>query len=441
MQKIITITIIFSLLLFSQSCRKSDYNLPEDASVITDSGSGTGTVTWKKGDDITLQGFVFVNDGQVLTIEAGAIVKFKEGQGATASALIIARGGMIIANGNSNEPIIFTSELDPLDGSLAKDSYGLWGGLIILGDAPLNTESGEAFIEGIPTSEPRALFGGTNAFDNSGELSYISIRYPGTILNEGNEINGLTLGGVGSNTKINNIEIINSADDGIEIFGGTVNLKHSICINSHDDIIDFDLGYQGKMQFILGLQKEQVGDNMVEINGGTEPVNGLPISNPIIANATFIGNSRSSNSCMSYSNFAAGSTVNSILYNTSSGVWNEYIDDATDSYSQWRRELLKVESNIFFNIANNEQAKFFQLYGNQNEEASQLWSDYFAAGNNEIIDLGLSIDGEIKLAPDVPTGDHLYPLNDWFEITNYKGAFGTYDWTEGWTVYKDFLEE
>ncbi len=439
MQKIITITFIITLLIFSQSCRKSDYNLPEDASVISDSGSGTGTVTWKKGEDITLQGFVFVNDGQVLTIEPGAIINFKEGQGATASALIIARGGKIIANGNADEPIIFTSELDPLDGTLSKESFGLWGGLIILGDAPLNTESGEAFIEGIPTSEPRALFGGLNPVDNSGELSYVSIRYPGTILNEGNEINGLTLGGVGSSTKINNIEIINSADDGIEIFGGTVNIKHAICINSHDDIIDYDLGYQGKMQFILGLQKEQVGDNLVEANGGIEAVNGLPITKPTMANATFIGNSRSSNSCISYSNFAAGITANSILYNTSAGVWNEYHNGSTDSYSQWRRELLKIESNIFYNIANNEEANIFQLYGNQNEEASQLWSDYFTIGKNEIINLGLSIDEDIKLAPDVPTGDNLYPLDDWFEITNYKGAFGTYDWTEGWTIYKEFL--
>lgn len=441
MQKNFTIILFISLLIFSQSCRKSDYQLAEDASVISDNGSGTGTVTWKKGDDITLQGFVFVNDGQVLTIEPGAVVKFKEGQGATASALIIASGGTIIANGNSEEPIIFTSELDLLDGTLSKDSYGLWGGLIILGDAPLNTESSEAFIEGIPTSEPRALFGGQNPEDYSGELSYISIRYPGTILNEGNEINGLTLGGVGNNTKINNIEIINSADDGIEIFGGTVNIKHAICINSHDDIIDFDLGYQGKMQFILGLQNEQVGDNLIEINGGIEPVNGLPITKPTIANATFIGNSRSSNSCMSYSNFAAGITANSILYNTSSGAWNEYLNGSTDSYSQWRRDLLKIESNIFYNIANNEEANLFQLYGNQNEEASQLWSDYFIDGNNEIINLGLSIEGEIKLAPDVPTGNNLYPLGDWFEITNYKGAFGTYDWTDGWTIYKEFLED
>lgn len=440
MQKIIII-LMFFVLVASQSCRKSDYALPEDASVISDSGSGTGTVTWKKGDEITLRGFVFVNEGQTLTIEPGAVVKFEEGQGATASALIVARGGRIIANGELDDPIIFTSELDELNGNLSKESFGLWGGLIVLGDAPLNTSTGEAFIEGIPSSEPRALFGGSNSDDDSGELSYISIRYPGTILGEGNEINGLTLGGVGMNTKISHVEIINSADDGIEIFGGTVNIKHAICINSHDDIIDFDLGYQGKMQFVLGLQKDQVGDNIIEGNGGIDPVNGLPLSNPIIANATFIGNSLSSNSCISYANFAAGITANSILYNASSGVWNEYIDGSTDSYSQWRRDLLKIESNIFYNIANNNEDDMFQLYGNQNEEASDLWSAYFHEGNNQMMDLGLSLEGEISLTPDVPTGDMLYPLDDWFEITNYKGAFGTYDWTAGWTIYKSFLED
>lgn len=442
MQKIISITIIFIILGLTQSCRKSDYRLPEDASVISDNGEGTGTVIWKKGEDITLQGFVFVNDGQTLTIEAGAVVKFKEGQGATASALIVARGGKIIANGTSDDPIIFTSELDPLDGSLSKEAFGLWGGLIILGDAPLNTTTGEAFIEGIPSSEPRALFGGANPEDGSGEISYISIRYPGTILYEGNEINGLTLGGVGLNTKIDHVEIINSADDGIEIFGGNVNIRHAICINSHDDIIDFDLGYQGNIQFILGLQKDQLGDNIIEANGGLDPVYSLPISMPNIANATFIGNSRKSNSCITYANFAAGITANSIFYNTSSGVWNEYIDGSTDSYSQWRREALKIESNIFYNIADNNENDIFHLYGGQiNTEASLLWRTYFSGGNNKILDVGLSLDGDLKLAPDIPTDNNLYLLDDWFEITNYKGALGTYDWTEGWTIYKEFIQD
>jgi hypothetical protein len=442
MQKIITITLICILIAFSQSCRKSDYSLPQEAGVISDQGEGTGTLTWKKGEEIILQGFVFVNDGQTLTIEAGAVIKFKEGQGATASALIVARGGTIIANGTPEEPIIFTSELDPLDGSLPKDSFGLWGGLIILGDAPLNTSTGEAFIEGIPNSEPRALFGGTDPEDSSGEISYVSIRYPGTILNEGNEINGLTLGGVGVNTKIDHIEIINSADDGIEIFGGNVNIRHAICLNAHDDIIDFELGYQGNIQFVLGLQKEQVGDNIMEANGGLDPVFSLPISRPTIANATFIGNSRTSNSCITYANFAAGITANSIFYNTSSGVRNEYFDGQTDSYSQWEREVLKIESNIFYNVAGNIENDMFHLYGGQiNEEAINLWKAYFNGGSNEILDLGLSLDGNVKLAPDIPTDNNLYPLNDWFEVTNYKGAIGTYDWTDGWTIYKEFIQD
>lgn len=441
MYKIISIIFCVILFAFMQSCRKSDYELPQDVSAISDNGSGTGTVTWKKGDEITVQGFVFVNDGQTLTIEPGTIVKFKEGQGATASALIIARGGKIMAKGTSEEPIIFTSELDPLDGTFSKDAYGLWGGLIILGDAPLNTSTGEAFVEGIPASEPRALFGGSNPEDNSGEISYISIRYPGTILNEGNEINGLTLGGVGQNTQIDHVEIINSADDGIEIFGGKVNIKHAIVINSHDDIIDVDLGYQGKIQFVLGLQKEAVGDNLIEASGGIDPINGLPLSAPIIANATFIGNSKSSNNCISYSNFAAGITANSIFYNTSSGVRNEYVDGSTDSYSQWRRDLLKIESNVFYNIENNNQADLFHLYGQNNTEANALWASYFIEGNNQILDLGLSIDGEVNLTPNIPTNQYIYPLDEWFEITNYKGAFGTYDWTYAWSSYQYFIEE
>ena len=139
-------------------------------------------------------------DGQTLTIEAGTVIKAKPGQQENASALIVAMGGKLIANGTPGLPIIFTSENDDLAGSVPDEANGLWGGLIMLGKAKTNNATVPKQIEGIPTNETRGQYGGNDNFDNSGQLSYVSIRHGGTDIGEGNEINGLTLGAGGSAT-------------------------------------------------------------------------------------------------------------------------------------------------------------------------------------------------------------------------------------------------
>lgn len=436
---------VFAIVFAFSSCRKSDYSLPDEQGVINDQGEGTGTVTWTKDMQVLLEGFVFVNDGQTLTIEPGTVVRFKEGQGATASALIVARGGKIIANGTADEPIIFTAEADDLNGSLSKDTTGLWGGIIILGRAPLNTSNGEAFIEGVPISEPRALFGGTHPEDNSGELSYVSIRYAGTFLHEGNEINGLTLGGVGSQTTIKYVEVLNCADDGIEIFGGTVNLKNIISYNAHDDAIDYDMGYRGKAQYVLAIQNNIDADNMVEGGGASDPVYQLPESKPVFSNFTLIGNSASTNGkVMLLERFAGGIFVNSIVVNKSNGVYLEFTDAKKDSYAQWETKDVIVESNVFYQVEENVPDSIFRLKGaGIDENYLKAWRSYFAGGNNEVLNPGVSAsDGAINLIPSVSTQNSLYVLtHEWFDETNYKGAFGTYDWTEGWSVFKEVIKK
>lgn len=156
---------------------------------ITASAAGTGTVTWDKDTTYILDGFVFVNSGQTLTIEAGTVIKGKSGQGAAASALVVARGGTIMAEGTPSEPIIFTAESDDVSNpfDLAPNTVGLWGGVIILGNASTNTNPPEQAIEGIPTTELRGLFGAidpnndgdysdatVNDADNSGIFRYVS---------------------------------------------------------------------------------------------------------------------------------------------------------------------------------------------------------------------------------------------------------------------------
>jgi hypothetical protein len=220
-------------------------------------------LTWTSDKVYILGGRITVLNGVTLTIEPGTIIKGEAGTGANATALLIARGAKLSAEGTADKPIIFTSvadEISPEDiaagnfGSpnLDPDINGLWGGVIVLGKAPVSAsnEAGdvtEIQIEGIPTSDQNGLYGGNDPADNSGVLKYISIRHGGTNIGAGNEINGLTLGGVGSGTVIENIEIVSNQDDGVEFFGGKVNVKNLISWNVGDDGVDTDQSWGGTL--------------------------------------------------------------------------------------------------------------------------------------------------------------------------------------------------
>ncbi len=227
----------------------------------------TNDVAW------ILNGRVIVAAGSTLTIEPGTIIKGLGEQGALASVLVVARDAQIQANGTAASPIVFTSFLDDInvgefastlevDGTNGPADLGLWGGVLILGNAPIFADAAEVQIEGIPSSVTEGLYGGTDATDNSGSFTYVSIRFTGQQLGPGNELQGLTLGGVGSGTIINHVESINSADDGVEIFGGTVNISNFIVVNPDDDGFDTDQGWSG------------TATNIVYI-GGTGTANGI----------------------------------------------------------------------------------------------------------------------------------------------------------------------
>jgi hypothetical protein len=224
----------------------------------------SANTTWETGKIYVLEGRITVLSGKILTIQPGVIVKGREGSSSNATALMIARGGKLDAQGTATSPIIFTSVADLiLPGEIASPNLdatlnGLWGGLLILGNAPISAASASMQIEGIPVSDLNGLYGGTDPLDNSGTIKYVSIRHGGANIGEGNEINGLTLGGVGSGTTIENVEIIGNQDDGIEWFGGTVNVKNAIIWNAGDDAVDTDQAWSGTL------------DNFVVINPGDE---------------------------------------------------------------------------------------------------------------------------------------------------------------------------
>jgi hypothetical protein len=421
------------------NCRKSDYIVNEEY-VIRDLGQGTGTTTWIKGKSYILEGLVFVNNGQDLTIEAGTIIRARTGQGTAASALIVARGGKIVAEGTISDPIIFTCEGDDLKGSVPIKSKGLWGGLIILGNARLNSAFNENSIEGIPVSEPRSVYGGNDDDDDSGILKYISIRHGGTNIGEGNEINGLTLGGVGRKTIIEHIEVISNADDGFEFFGGTVNSTYLIAAFCGDDAFDYDEGYRGNGQFWLAIQDSEEGDNLLECNGGIYPENGIPYSIPSLYNLTLIGTGPDShNSVANFNRNAGGILANSIMVNQESGILIEYKEDVESSYNHFLNNKLQIKNNIFFDVKENDTTLIFNVYaedGTDISEQNKEFRDYFFRAYNTVKNPGIQYSGDqYSLIPRDIIFTNLAPgSSDWFDPVNFKGAFGTYNWAANWTL-------
>lgn len=291
--RVMALTMSFGFALSISSCKKEgctdeaatnfdDKAKENDGSCTYEQESVTGQLssntTWTADKIWYLEGKVVVPSGVTLTIQPGTIIKGRQGQEAAASALIVAKGGMLMAEGTAADPIIFTSELDNItfdsEGNvgtnLTKTDNEKWGGIALLGDAPSSTENGDKVgnLEGIPADEGYGEYGGDNAADNSGVLKYVSIRHGGISIGEGNELNGLTLAGVGNGTTIENIEIYATLDDGVEFFGGTVNAKNILVFYQGDDGIDIDQNYSGTVDGFAVIHGDGIGtDEGLEIDG------------------------------------------------------------------------------------------------------------------------------------------------------------------------------
>ena len=278
--------------MISTSCKKEEVakidNTPTIVSEnsVTKSGDIKKDEIWYSDSIYYLDGKVIVREGATLTIQAGTIIKGKDGTATMASALIISRGAKINAQGTKEKPIIFTSEFDniktgELSGTnLTKTDNQKWGGLIILGKAKVSSVFGDKIgnIEGISATEEYGKYGGDLDDDNSGVLNFVSIRHGGMSIGANNEINGLTLGGVGSGTKVENIEIYATLDDGIECFGGSVNLKNILVYYQGDDGIDVDQNYSGTIENFMVIQGDGVKtDKGLEVDGpeGTTYIDGI----------------------------------------------------------------------------------------------------------------------------------------------------------------------
>jgi hypothetical protein len=270
--------------------------------------------TWDANNIYNLGKQIYVLPGATLTIPAGTLVQTTAGSG---GSLAVCRGAKIYVNGTAEAPVIMTSTLD--DFKHWRQGVNEWGNLTIMGNALISCSSqaykpvtingrtntkvpdglNQVNMEGLTADfagDTKQLFGGNDDDDSSGGLHYLSLRYTGKVIGLGNELNGLSMGGVGRGTDVDHVEIMNNVDDGIETWGGTVNYKYVAIWNIGDDSFDMDEGWRGKAQFGLivqgysadAAQGSGTGDNCFEIDGA-EDSDAQPVTTAAIYNFTVVG--------------------------------------------------------------------------------------------------------------------------------------------------------
>ena len=487
------------------------------AEVLVSQNISTST-TWTADNTYNLQTQIYVLPGATLTIQPGTVIASTTNLG---GSLAICRGARIVANGTNDLPIIFTSKADvatwtagnPKTGT-ARVAMNEWGNLTVMGRAYVgkygngapstNTAAPSAAnfaqmegLTGSSSTDPNVIYGGGDDLDSSGTFSYVSLRYGGKVIGLGNELNGLSLGGIGKETVIDHIEIYNNVDDGIEIWGGTVNVQYFSIWNIGDDSLDIDQGWRGKAQFGLivqgysgnASQGSGTGDNILEIDGA-EKSDAQPVTTGVVYNLTCIGQTGSTggDTAVEFRDNANLQVRNSIFMDVGEQVFRNintdgeatggqtgYGHNGTLSYAaRWTTPYNTYSSvNAFANPASAYQAQVdgnlidvrdCVFYNNLNASAYSEANTYgvFTSGNN--VNAGTSaanptampIAAITKGAAVNPNGSLIIrpvtsidpraanaavtsvgtaPNDGFFEQAQFRGAFSsTGNWLCGWTA-------
>lgn len=393
-------------------------------------GQISENVTLPKGK-YTLKGYVYVTNRANLTIAAGSVIV---GDTIVKGALIVERNSRLFAEGTQTEPVVFTSGR-PAGSRLPGD----WGGIILLGNAPTNHATTPIIEGGV-----NAQYGGSVANDNSGVLKYVRIEFAGIASDPGSEINGLTLGGVGSGTTIENVQVSFGNDDAYEFFGGTVNAKNLVALATADDDFDFDNGYSGKIQFAVSMRKPDFVDggdagNGIECDNNAGSTTATPRTRPQLSNFTIIGpNSATAAANHNYSNRWRRATQfvirNSILMgHPDAGFSMETDETVTDYYvngiSEFKNNLVHAGANPYRSgsavataaqIKTKAESEGCQTFATA--EAISLENPFYSTNPNFLPKAG---------SPALAGADFTGMTG--FTATTFVGAFGTTNWTSGWT--------
>lgn len=357
-----------------------------------------------------LQGGVFIgNDNKnntSISIQQGTKIVGATG----ADFLVIDRGAKIFAEGTRSNPIVFTTA------NTGNTARGQWGGLILNGNAPINKPGGQAQGEG-----NTGFYGGTNPADNSGVLKYIRVEYAGFEITPDNELNGIAFQGVGNGTVVDYIQVHKNADDGVEFFGGTVDIKHVFLSGNKDDSLDWTYGWTGRAQFIIVDQFKDQGNNGIEADSSMT-VGATPRSNPILSNMTFVGTrgeAAKGGSALLLRRGTGAEILNSIFTGFKKGCID--IDDKQTADA----DAIIFENNIV------SCAKSFE------QEVGETWSvaSIFTEDMGNLQADPMLMGYAPKVGSPAYVGEDLTPVDPFFTEVDYMGAMsGTTDhWYKGWT--------
>ncbi|MBD3273702.1 MAG: hypothetical protein GF372_00225 [Candidatus Marinimicrobia bacterium] len=387
------------LILFVFACSHAAVLTLKDSSV-----TPTKHFAAASGDTVLLEEVVYVEDSAVITFGPGVVVKAKNTASWPKPALVICRGGKIYAEGTRVQPVIFTSEDDNL---LATENItrefnksenpGLWGGIAILGKATTNLTAGTGTYTAAGT-DVRAQYGGQDDLDSSGVLRYVSIRYAGSNqlvemhdkMDDKMEMNGLALCAVGSRTVIEYVEVYKSFDDGFKFLGGAANARFLMSIKNGDNAFDFDEGYHGRLQHILGAMELVNTEDDDQYVARHENNTDTLLGTPIISHATYVSDIHTT--AILFTDGAAGTYINSI-FNNAGKINISNLGGATNSWSRLKKGELAIKSNIFGKLgafitdptyyATNDSIAFYLLL-NKNDfwNKIEVETDQFFAGFN-----------------------------------------------------------
>lgn len=400
-------------------------------------GEISGQQTWSANRTWVLDGLVFVTPGSSLTLEPGTRVLGRPG-----SALIVTRGAQLYARGSADKPVVFSSA-QPVGSRRAGD----WGGVVLLGSAPVNVA--DARIEGIPDSDSRGAFGGDDPASSCGLLEYTRIEFAGYEISRDNELNGLTLGGCGEGTIVRHVQVHRGMDDGIEVFGGTVDMQHIVITGADDDSLDWDMGWQGRVQFLIIEQYASVGDNAFEGDNNKKSPDATPRSAPQIYNATLVSprSREKHHRAMTLRHGTGGEFRNFII----TGFSGEAIDiGGSHSAQQAINGGLLVANSLFHDIGARGRGWFEDEQMDRDDDNGFDEQAFFS---NALLQNSFGVDPLLPRqatslnAPDFspstrsPTRNNAAPVPKgefWDEAADYLGAIrpGTVNsWADGWTDY------
>jgi hypothetical protein len=397
-----TALLVFGTLFIAVACERN--NGPDIES--TDlSGELTENRTLKSGMTYTLSGGLHVKAGVTLTIEPGVTIISRDDD--IVDYILVEQDAKINARGTASSPIVMTSE---------KKESGAWGGVHICGRAPINVTGAQSKSE-----IGDASYGGTNAADNSGVLSYIRLEYTGYAFSEEKESNGFTFYGVGNGTVVDHLQSYKGSDDGFEWFGGTVNVKYLVSTHSSDDSFDWTEGWSGMAQFLVAVQGpvSEIGyesDCLIEADNNSKDFAAQPVSHPVLSNLTLVGNESTLNK--RGVRLRAGTRV--ALYN---------------ALITGKPNCLTTETNETESALADGTSVLDHVYLASNIATAGIYSSaLFTANANNGINKTFNLSS--KYIGTVPGGKDLSTVNSFFIKTDYKGAVPAgNDWTAGWCVW------